>query len=623
MESVKQLLKSISFSEKVTARKIKRIVIGLLQIVLTAFLYIYLFGYYYGWSDHNEQLPIIMRILDPTYLQNDFFVNATSGFSVRYYFSLLMAGIASILSLEEAYFLVYLISLCLFIFGVYRLSFCLFRNRTASYVAVFLILCLPGYVLGGNKNWYNLLIPASIAMPLAVTAIYLFLSERKALAFMLLGVASLFHFTIGFEIAAILTICSLINFRHIQWKSFVLSIVVFSILFLFTLVPLILERVGSRASLSNAEFVALYGSLRHPHHIMPFTWNIEEYVSFFSLTLLFAFAWLSTKSNSELADEKHKTMVSFICCILFCCILGVVFVEIKPLAVVASLQFFRLTTFVKIIFLLYIANSFTLFLRGPKSLKILLGLFGLLLIHNYATLSAFLFLLMFFMLINASREGKRLLFRKRKLLYGIGILCCVIGLFFVKTRWFHYLIILGVFLGSIRLLKIWPRYLTIGLSVVGIIFSVLLFSPNIRKHIIPHYINCFKSKCYGAEFRDVEELARWCKTNTPKDAIFITPPNIENFRLQSERAIVVDFKAFSYSVDSQVEWEKRLNELTNHQIIDEVNYKKLELGYSSLSEKDIRWLSKKYAASFIVVKNRKLNFQLLYQKGNYLLYHIP
>ena len=51
------------------------------------------------WSDQAEQLPAVFRIMDPSYLANDFFVNAAAEFGPRFYYSHTLALLANFVPL--------------------------------------------------------------------------------------------------------------------------------------------------------------------------------------------------------------------------------------------------------------------------------------------------------------------------------------------------------------------------------------------------------------------------------------------------------------------------------------------------------------------------------------------
>lgn len=61
---------------------------------------------------------------------------------------------------------------------------------------------------------------------------------------------------------------------------------------------------------------------------------------------------------------------------------------------------------------------------------------------------------------------------------------------------------------------------------------------------------------------DAAELFEWSKDNTPRDALFIVPPGLEEFRWFAERGVYVDFKLFPpASIDSIATWRQRLDEV--------------------------------------------------------------
>jgi len=54
------------------------------------------------------------------------------------------------------------------------------------------------------------------------------------------------------------------------------------------------------------------------------------------------------------------------------------------------------------------------------------------------------------------------------------------------------------------------------------------------------------------------ELARWARDNTPKDAVFLVPPDEESFRVHARRAIVVNFKGVPQLSAELPAWRDRL-----------------------------------------------------------------
>ena len=67
-------------------------------------------NYCYGFGDHLEQLPVLRRAIDSSYLANDFFTNAASGFGPRYYFVNVIAWLSKFFSVPTIYYVLTLIS---------------------------------------------------------------------------------------------------------------------------------------------------------------------------------------------------------------------------------------------------------------------------------------------------------------------------------------------------------------------------------------------------------------------------------------------------------------------------------------------------------------------------------
>ncbi|HEX3356101.1 MAG TPA: DUF6798 domain-containing protein, partial [Tepidisphaeraceae bacterium] len=53
----------------------------------------------------------------------------------------------------------------------------------------------------------------------------------------------------------------------------------------------------------------------------------------------------------------------------------------------------------------------------------------------------------------------------------------------------------------------------------------------------------------------------YARENTPIDAVFLVPPNESEFRLQAQRAIIVNFKAVPQLGSELAEWSQRLRDV--------------------------------------------------------------
>jgi len=121
------------------------------------------------------------------------------------------------------------------------------------------------------------------------------------------------------------------------------------------------------------------------------------------------------------------------------------------------------------------------------------------------------------------------------------------------------------------------------------------------------------------------EVFNFIKKDIPKGSILLTPPYDGYFRIGTEKAIVVDFKALPFSELDMVEWYSRIKDVTNNQQIDldEPRYTTFKKGYNSLKEEDIISLKEKYNFSYVVFENpKRLNFTTVFENDKYIVYSL-
>ena len=123
-----------------------------------------------------------------------------------------------------------------------------------------------------------------------------------------------------------------------------------------------------------------------------------------------------------------------------------------------------------------------------------------------------------------------------------------------------------------------------------------------------------------------KKLFQWTENNTQPESIFLIPPGMGAFRLDADRAIVVDFGAPPYKNDkSMKEWMERIRDVTNNiKFRHRGNrYQEIKEGYNSLNEQDILKLKKKYNFVYVIrEKQNNLNFTQIYENEKYIIYNL-
>jgi hypothetical protein len=158
-------------------------------------------GYTYGTGHHMDHEPVVRRVMDPTFLTNDFYTNANDGFGPRYYFSRLVAGIAAVLPLPIVYFVLTLLSNCFVALVTALAARDLFRSsKMAGLLACAVVMSIETFSLGSGALMYaSQLNPGRLAMPLVLLSIWAGFRQAPILCAASAGFASLLHPTFGLE----------------------------------------------------------------------------------------------------------------------------------------------------------------------------------------------------------------------------------------------------------------------------------------------------------------------------------------------------------------------------------------------------------------------------------------
>ena len=113
------------------------------------------------------------------------------------------------------------------------------------------------------------------------------------------------------------------------------------------------------------------------------------------------------------------------------------------------------------------------------------------------------------------------------------------------------------------------------------------------------------------------DLYRWLREESPKDAVFLTPPDLESLRYLGQRAIVVDWKAVPLIPTELLGWYERLCDVTGRHI----NSMNDLGGYGSLDEERLALIVSKYHPDYVVLRRggerRFPELAVAYKNGGY------
>lgn len=583
----------------------------------------------FGSSNNNEQIPLLYRMIDNSYLSNDWFVNINTNsdfVDIRFPFHLFILSLNYIVhNLEILYFLLFLISYFFIGLATYFISKTLFRDDKAAFLTSFSVIFGSSFALGGVFLVADILIPSLISTAFILWGFYFFLKDRDILFSLMFGFAILFHFLLGGLVFTVILLSGIFNNYSLKnnFKKYFRPVLII-FFFILLISPILISQVNTNVPLSGKEISYILGDFRHPHHYMPFSWDIMIYLKFFFLFFLFILAF----KNSQI-EKNIKSLVKNIVYIIFILFLiGTVFVEIIPISFIVKLQLFRISSlllFIEYLFIVpYIYKKLEISFKERSNLRML---YCFLLIFSLFFPPLILISLPLFVIGEFLYYKKRPIFEKfndRKfILFGI-LFTLIISLFFLEliinliNQWpdaiINKIFILALLLSFVALISSGKQKLKFLVIILIIILSLIILT--IRYPVL-----------YYTYDKNTQETYDFIKSSIPKEAILLSPPYMETFRLGAERAIVVDFKSFPFSEKSMLEWYGRIGDVTNNLEFNPREKEKkiynLKRGYDSLSEEDILILRSKYNFSYAIFEKPKdLNFTIAFENKNYLVYQI-
>ena len=484
-------------------------------------------NYQFGISDQIEQLPIIYRFLDDTYLVNDFFVNTNSSYSPRFYYVIIISFLAKVTSVPFIFFILTFLSNCFLSIVSFKTSKLIFKNNKQALFGAIMVLFATTLTLGSSNQIYNsYLVPSNIAFTLILWGFYYLLKKQLVLSIILCGIVSIFHILIGFEYGVLFfSIAILIDLRDKEYKKAILKTPYFLILILFLLFNII-PYFSQKEKIDDQLFINIVAFFRHPHHyILSYILTLKEIIKvliFGSISIWLFLNWKKNKSN-QIYIFILKTVLLILC---FTTFLSWFFVEIIPNRLITTLQLIRLLDLLKWIGLLFL---------GSKIINLLTSL-----------------------------KIQPNISPKIKLIFSFSF-CAIL-----------------------------------------LLFSTIDFKKSTTKIIFKNYF----------EFTEIEtskkELIEFVKNNTPKDGVFLSPPDFGFLRVRAKRAIVIDFKAFPFQDKSIKEWYLRVKNCYG------IERNNLNKKYRNLNNKSINKLNKKYSFNYAVLYNdTPTKFPVIYTNKKY------
>lgn len=525
-----------------------------------------LWGYNYGTGNQIEQLPIVMRAMDSSYLLNDFFTNASVEFGPRLYFANFVAAFAHLMPLPAVYLVLTILGNILIALVSAFFARDLFdHSNTAALFAAAVVMSVKTFWLGGTNTLYgNFLEPSHLALPLLLGTIWAGLRQRPLLTAILAGIASLLHPLMGLETGAIMLAvmtlqCLFSRGFHLAIisldRSFILKLatgwLIFAVYAAASLVP-----YANTHRIDPQLFIHIVAYFRHPHHYLPSTFGLLQYLQAAAFIFPVAIAWIDLRRRVNVLKQVELPITILVAFLLLLCLGGYVFVELLPIRIWTTAQTYRLLYIAKWLALIILAGWLArrLFARSQGSI-IDRSIFGISLMSPPTMTLAFShYLLEEHLWKNPSPVVKRVV----KILL-ITLLIVVLVLYRVDAQ--VYLLYPLFVLMALCILFCMKRWLAVAVNLL--VVAMVVFCLFWGRNVLPPFMQTIIAKpilTLDDLDGDKSDVAKFAREHTPKDALFLVSPKLGEFRYTAERAIVVDFKAFPFQDDAMAEWQRRLYE---------------------------------------------------------------
>ncbi len=583
------------------------------------------YGYEFPSSNLIQHIPYLQAILDNDLYQRDFYVQEALKFSPRYYYQYLMILPSKFgISLPLTYFIYYVITFTSFILGLFAIGKKLGKSKISAISLAFLSLLTVDGTVGYVDLFRPEPIPAILAMGITIWGIYFCFCKRWILGYFLFGLACLLQFLIGILPAFMFTPILLLEAG--KKKNFKFQTIALLILFGFAsliYLPMVFTGSGGTVELSDQEFVYIYGHIRHPHHFIFSTFDPIKWRDFF----LFILSGLLLIKASETLSSEHKfTLRIIIITLLLFLLLGYVFVEIYPLSFITKLQLARTTPFAQLMVLIVISTLIAEYYK-KKNLAI-----SLLLLVIPTLYSGSLILLVISILIVTNK----LQFFPSKSATFICILGAIMLFFiyplpslnidtFKLTIW--KLILFASLAFPFVLTIFYPSKRFTRSSIYA--FSLIIFSIFIMKvfEVLPKRIfSTFQGriKIERVWNNDITKLALRFRERSSQDALILIPPSEQDFRLYSQRAVVLTFKGFPFTDAGIKEWMNRLETILGS-VKPPVTLANVDLMYRQQSGAHLVKTARRYRAEYILTKaewHSDIQGKIFDREGEWVIYQI-
>jgi len=563
-----------------------------------------------------EFLPFVRAAADPTLYPGDVFV------STRDFFPSLFPRLMSLVppaSLESAHFVIYLLLRWVFLFLVWELGLELFGSRVSAALGTLAMAFSPQAALmsflGEDPVMKTSLYQTSAAVPFGAAVFLFYLKGFYPAAFLSLGAMYFLNGLAGNYVAFALLVDTVL--REDRKKILLWGWAVFLPAALLWL--MLLPKGGLLPPPGNEFIPAL--KMWYPGHYFPGLWSAEKWTKAFFIASVLLGIWHCRARESRHGHVLYRFLLAVIA--LWCA--GFVVGTLLPVRQLVALQLFRADTVFLLFALLLAGDAAAGMLRDDNLLSfsaaglLLLAVFD---IGSPAALPFAAVLLGVYAL--RAHMGRTAVFAAFAVPAVFLMLVWRQGAFSVRAAMF--LLFAGLYAFGLYRKNVTGLSLPVRAGALALL-AVLPFLPAAVG----------RAQSRSLEFlhpweADLLSAEKWASDNTPKDALFLVPPETMGFRAFSCRPSFVEWLdggAMHWVPGYSRVWLERLNALWAVSIPGEGGVPAPMSGqervdaYYAITPTGFRHLSDMYGISYVLTRaDVSLPFKAVFVSPSWSIYSL-
>jgi endo-1,4-beta-xylanase len=324
-----------------------RWLLGAELFLLLAFAQVLFAGYRVGVGNQSIQIPFLKHYVDPQLYANDPMLRQTLADYPSYFFRLLAILVARV-DLYSAYFWLHVLTAAGVLWACYELGRAIFKSRATGAVLVLLVLAGHHRALAGDDLYSVGFTHTWAVFPLAILAMVLLYGGWLWAAFALVGIVFNLHaLTAGYLLVMFLT-WAIFDYRRPGWAPRLAGML---LLFAVLASPTLAEMVRHR-QVWGPEWLERT-RLRSADHSFPSSWWTTGASDIPRFVLLAGLAALALSFSADRGQQRKSLLIAAGAAFLF--LIGWVFTDLLPVSLVVRAQLFRSSRLLVVLMLAHVA----------------------------------------------------------------------------------------------------------------------------------------------------------------------------------------------------------------------------------------------------------------------------